>query len=186
MIYNINGLKIVTSDQGRSGYLGVTFSPAWTLDENYPFIAMTANPTNDPVLSKWLTAKQRSSLHLGHYSDSREAAYVYAMYMNNPEEVLKQFYHGTFKPEFPVSLYNLPVFLDIETAQDEIKKVKLSKSTKRLGKNKVYEIARKNIKVKDMKIVSHIRKQLDIGFMNRRYKTEDDVNDHIQEIMKGI
>ena len=39
-VYKIDGLEIQTSNQGRSGYLGVTFSPAWTLDETKPFIAM--------------------------------------------------------------------------------------------------------------------------------------------------
>jgi hypothetical protein len=186
MKYNINGLEIATSDAGRSGYLGVTFSPAWTLNENYPFITMAQNPVNDPVLSKWLTAKERQSLHLGHYADSREAAYVYALYKDEPEEVLKQFYHGTFSPEFPIELYNLPVFLKLEEAQQEIIKVKAAKKVKRIGKDEVYKIARDNIKVKDMKILGKVRKQLDIGIMNRRYTNENDVISHVDEIMKGI
>lgn len=186
MKYTVNGLEISTSDVGRSGYLGATFSPAWTLNENYPFIAMAQNPVNDPVLSKWLTAKERQSLHLGHYSDAREAAYVYAMYQNDPEEVLKQFYHGTFNPVFPLELYNLPVFLKLKEAQQEIIKVKAVKKVKRIGKDEVYKIARNNVKVKDMKVLSKVRKQLDIGIMNRRYKDENDVISHVNEIMKGI
>jgi hypothetical protein len=186
MKYNVNGLEITTSDVGRSGYHGVTFSPAWTLDENYPFIAMTSNPVNDPVLSKWLTARERTSLHLGHYSDAREAAYVYAIYKDEPEEVLKQFYHGTFNPDFPKELYDLPVFLKLEDAQEEIRKVKTVKKVKRLDKNQVYQIARENIKVKDMKILTVIRKKLDIGIMNRQYNNENDVIDHVNKIMKEI
>lgn len=186
MKYTVNGLEIPTSDIGRSGYLGVTFSPAWTLNEDYPFIAMTANPVNDPVLAKWLTAKQRQSLHLGHYSDSREAAYVHAMYQNDPEEVLKQFYHKTFNPVFPVELYDLPEFLKLEEAQSEIVKAKKTKNVKRIGSDEVYKIARENIKVKDIKILGKIRKELDFGIKNKKYKNEKDVITHIGEIMKGF
>jgi hypothetical protein len=187
MIYTVNGLEIKTSDSGRSGYLGVTFSPAWTLNENYPFIAMTANPTDNPVLSKWLTAKQRGSLHLGHYADSREAAYVHAMYQNEPEEVLKQFYYGTFVPKFPRELYDLPVFLKLEEAQQEIIKVKtVKKVVKAFDKNQVYAVARNNIQIQDLTVLGRIRKDLDIGIMKKRYKNENDVIAHIDEIMKGI
>lgn len=40
MIYNINGVEIATSSLGRSGYYGVTLSPAWTLDMGRPFIGI--------------------------------------------------------------------------------------------------------------------------------------------------
>lgn len=185
MIYHVNDLKIITSDMGRSGYLGVTFSPAWTLNEEVPFIAMAQNP-KDKYLIKWLTAKQRQSLHLGYYSDSREAAYVYAMYNDDPENVLKEIYYKTFNPVFPQHLYDLPVFLKLEEAQEEIAKVKREKKMSYLAKEAVYTVARNNVKTKDMKVLGVVRKNLDIGIMNRRYKTENDVINHVNEVMKGL
>jgi len=101
-----NGVVLQLSDRknNTAGYTGVTFSPVWTLNEFKPFIAMTSNPS-DPVLVKELTATKRNSLHLGHYNDAREAAYVIGLYNKNPLNTIITFNkHGNFT-DFPAYLY---------------------------------------------------------------------------------
>jgi hypothetical protein len=186
-VYNINGIKIFTSNQGKSGYKGATFSPAWTLNEDFPFIAMAANPTDDPNLSKWLTAKKRASLHLGTYSDSREAAYVYSLYIDNPEQILRQIYHKVFVPNFPNEIYDLPVYLTKEDAKGLI--VKFAKKTHKAFKpkpNKVLAIAREYVKTNDLKVHSYIRKQIDIYIKAKKYISDDCIRSHIDEILEEI
>lgn len=104
-----DGIEILTASRNNvSGYKYVTFSPAWTLDENKPFIACLLQPT-EPELVNELTAKHRNSLHLGHYADAREAAYVVGLYNANPVDTLKRFNaYGAFD-SFPADLYDLPV-----------------------------------------------------------------------------
>ena len=105
-----NGIEILFADRtsNTSGYKYVTFSPAWTLDETKPFIACHLQPTDPTVLNE-VTAKLRQSLHLGHYADAREAAYVIGLYNADPVNTVKQFNKFGSFDTFPADLYNLPV-----------------------------------------------------------------------------
>jgi hypothetical protein len=188
MKHMINGLHIETSDRGRSGYLGVTVSPAWTLDIENPFIACLTNPINDPVLSKWLTAKERSSLHLGTFSDSREAAYVCALYKNDPETILKELYfNGKVNVDFPIELYNLPVYITLEEAQDLIAETLRNKtkngetrSKEKLHINDVLMIARNYTNGKKIVNISIVRKGLENNI--KTFKTAEDVENYIAKV----
>jgi hypothetical protein len=187
MIYNINGVEIATSSLGRSGYYGVTLSPAWTLDIEHPFIAMRQNPVNDPVLSKWLTAKERLSLHLGVYADAREAAYVVGLYENDPEEILKELYHnGSIEVDFPQEIYKLPVFI----ALDEVKKLindfkEKKKAKKKPTKIKLQEAlaaAREVLSQTKINNVTFVRKEIERKVNKKLYTSVDDVKEHVMEI----
>lgn len=184
--YNVNGVTIETSHLGRSGYLGCTFSPAWTLDYDNPFIAMTSNPINDPRLEKWLTAKKRMSLHLGNFGDSREAAYVVSLYKQNPEEILKEIYNKEFAPSFPDSLYDLPVYINKEEAQNIINITKTKSKTRmpKLQHSDILQVARNCAKHVNLSIASRIRKDIDFAFKNKKYNNVEEVEMHVNELMK--
>lgn len=192
MYYEIGGLEIKTSSVGRSGYLGVTVSPAWTLDYDNPFIAMRINPVNDPVLSKWLTATKRSSVHLGVYPDSREAAYVVSLYDNDPETILKELYtNKELCIDFPKEIYNLPENVSLKDAQkmvDVYKEAKKSgdkpKITKKVNVDlkQALAIARDFVKDKKIKNVPLIRKEIEKKVKLKMYFTPDDVKEHINQI----
>ena len=120
-------LELSSRKSNTSGYTGVTVSPAWTLDESTPFIAMTSNPTS-PELVRELTATKRASLHLGHYSDAREAAYVIGMYKKDPLNTLVTFNkHGNFT-DFPSDLYDQPVGLTFVDAIKLIRNKKIDRT----------------------------------------------------------
>lgn len=185
--YMVDGLAIKESSWGRSGYYGATYSPIWTQNTNMPFIAMVGNP-KEPHLQKYLTAKLRQSLHLGRFSDAREAAFVVAMYKDDPETVLREIYEKRFEPVFPKELYTLPVYITPEQIEEDINNHIQYKNTnkhKKLSKEEVLKIARTMVQVRNVDAVKHIRKELEIGFMNRRYKTPDDVQSHVSEIIQG-
>lgn len=115
--FTVNNVEIKTSTRGVTGYEGSTFSPAWTLDMNKPFIAAIGNPT-EAKLVKLLRAPERTALHLGIYADSREAAYVVALYRANPEQILAEHYAtGHVDVDFPSELYNLPEYMTNAEAQ---------------------------------------------------------------------
>jgi hypothetical protein len=192
MKYNINGITIETSDRGRSGYLGVTVSPAWTLDTNHPFIACLSNPIDDPVLSKWLTAKERQSLHLGNFGDSREAAYVCGLYKNDPESILKEIYfNGKVNVVFPQEVYDLPEYLSLKDAQTLIagnlqkKTTSGSKQTQQKFKQKfhindVLKIAREYTSGKKILNVSIVRQGIEKNL--KSFKTKDDVEKYVASV----
>lgn len=192
MIHTVNGYDIHTSDMGRSGYLGVTVSPLWTLDIDKPFIAMQKNPVDDPILSKWLTAKLRGSLHLGVYEDAREAAYVSAMYRKNPEDVLIELYHnGSISVQFPAELYGIPVGLSKEDAQKLIQEERIAKKNgtkqkkpKKLTMADVLSTAREVVGDKVCVNVSDVRKKIEQRFNMGMYIDESDIRSHVESIVK--
>lgn len=189
MIYKINGIEIETSNRGRSGYLGVTISPAWTLDLENPFIACLVNPVNDPVLSRWLTATERNSLHLGTFADSREAAYVVGLYKNDPENVLKELYHNKkIEANFPPSLYDIPEYFTKEQAQTLIKDTLAQKTTQGSSKpikmhiTSAMEVARNYTKGKKIANISVVRKGIESNL--KEFKTAEDVEKYVATIAK--
>ena len=187
MMYNLNGVKIYTSSLGRSGYYGVTVSPAWTLDLERPFIAMRKNPVDDPVLSKWLTARERLSLHLGVYADSRESAYVVGLYENNPEEILMELYHnGSIEVEFPQEIYDLPVFITLDEVKNLVNDFKERKrKNKRAPQIKLQEAlaaAREVLSQSKIENVSFVRKEIEQKVKKKLYTSIDDVKDHVMDI----
>lgn len=77
-----NGIEVVATDTNTStGYIGASFSPAWTMDLARPFIANASIPEG---IRNQLRVKERSNWHGGHYSDAREAAYVSALFKADP------------------------------------------------------------------------------------------------------
>lgn len=192
MIYNVNGYEVRTSKLGRSGYYGVTVSPAWTLDLDRPFIAMQQNPVDDPLLSKWLTAKKRTSLHLGTYADSREAAYVSAMYKKHPEDVLIELYHNrVLSVDFPKELYGIPEFLSLKEAQDYMEAERLKKKNARqspkpqkISIELALKIAREVTQGRKIKNVSQVRLSIESRCKSGLYIDEDDIRNHIEKIVE--
>jgi hypothetical protein len=135
--YTVNNVEIKTSTRGVTGYEGSTFSPSWTGDSAAPFIAAISNPS-DPKLQSLLRAKDRTSLHLGHYADSREAAYVVALYKSNPEAVLTEIRETRhLKVAFPAELYEIPVNITHDEAQAAITEAKAAGKTSTRGPKKV-------------------------------------------------
>jgi hypothetical protein len=129
--FNINGVIVKTSHLGKSGYHGACFSPAWTLDKSRPFVAAVTNPTEQQLVSL-LTAKERTALHLGYYSDSREAAYVVAYYKANKQEVLENMQSfGENRIIIPDAVYTMPEYISLDDAKAEIQKVA---DAKKMGK----------------------------------------------------
>lgn len=188
MQYKVNGVVIETSDRGRSGYLGVTVSPAWTLDTDNPFIACLSNPVNDPILSKWLTAKERQSLHLGNFSDSREAAYVCGLYKNDPESILKDiYYNGKANVVFPNEIYDLPVYLSLEDAQTLIAETLEKKTTggskqnrQKFHINDALKIARECTSGKKIVNVSIVRQGIEKNL--KSFRTKEDVEKYVASV----
>lgn len=181
-VYKIDGLEIQTSNQGRSGYLGVTFSPAWTLDETKPFIAMVRNPVDDPVLVKYLTALERGCLHLGDFSDSREAAYIVALYKDNPEFVLKTMYSNDRVNfvDFPAELYDLPQFINSQDATTMVKEHKKNrkKRVKLLSISEVMAHVRERVKGHKVN-VSELRSAID----KKNYRNFDEIDIVINDFL---
>jgi len=132
-VYVLNdGIKIHTSTQGRSGLLGATFSDKWAMGTwDKLFSACTTQPSDLKVFNR-LKAQKRTSLHLGKYVDSREAAYVIARYKLNPIAVIDLVQDqqkingadaGVPADFFPADLYvTVPVFFTPEQALAAVKK----------------------------------------------------------------
>jgi hypothetical protein len=136
--YKIGNVEIKSSTRGSTGYAGSTFSPAFTGNPRKPFIAAVGNPT-DPSLVKLLSAKQRTSLHLGHYADSREAAYVVGAYRKDPHVVLQELAkNGKLEIEFPDKLYTLPEKIQSQEATDIVNDArKMRKLTSKIKTAKI-------------------------------------------------
>ncbi len=104
----------------RTGYTGAALSPSWTLDADKPFIAACGNPT-DPTVMAQVNAQARTSLHLGHYADAREAAYVIGQYRKDPIGTIRQVQSNGAWTNFPADLYDLPEGLAYELAIEILK-----------------------------------------------------------------
>jgi len=136
MIYTLSdGINVETSDRGVTGYLGATYSPAWTLSDITPFIGMASNP-KEPHLISLLCATERQSLHLGHYADPREAAYVVGLYKDDPENTLRYFQQYNTYVDFPMDLYDLPLTYSIEDARRDNSLYRATKKKQRKIDNK--------------------------------------------------
>ena len=139
----INGLEIAYSDRGYTGYRGASFSPSWTMNLEKPFIAACGKPS-DPALVGLLRAPEATALHLGHFADAREAAYVTALYKSDPVGILTELYHNGhngLNVSFPAELYDLPEFLTKAEAQElvaqrqvELKSGRRTRRTVSVGK----------------------------------------------------
>jgi hypothetical protein len=112
-----DGVVVETSTRrdNRTGYTGAALSPAWTLNANKPFIAACGNPTDSSVMAV-VNAQARTSLHLGAYSDAREAAYVIGRYRKDPISTILTVQSNGAWDEFPSDLYDLPEGLAYEKA----------------------------------------------------------------------
>jgi hypothetical protein len=104
----------------RTGYTGAALSPSWTLDADKPFIAACGNP-NDPTVMSQVNAQARTSLHLGHYADAREAAYVIGQYRKDPVATIRYVQSNGNWDKFPADLYDLPEGLAHELAIEILK-----------------------------------------------------------------
>lgn len=126
-IYTLNdGVQVELSSRksNRSGYTGAALSPSWTLDADKPFIAACGNP-NDPTVMAEVHAQQRTSLHLGSYSDAREAAYVVGLYRKNPVDTIRRVQQYGAIDVFPEDLYQLPPGLSYDDAVTILKNRKI-------------------------------------------------------------
>lgn len=121
----------------RTGYTGAALSPSWTLNAKTPFIAACGNPT-DPTVMVHVNAQSRTSLHLGHYADAREAAYVIGQYRKDPVATIRYVQNNGAWDKFPHDLYSLPEGLAYEAAVE------------------ILETARRNRKVKKEVVVKNV------------------------------
>jgi hypothetical protein len=121
-----NGVIVEESSRkgNRTGYTGAALSVAWTLNPNKPFIAACGNPT-DPRIMAQVNAQSRTSLHLGHYADAREAAYVIGQYRKDPVATIQYVQSNGAWEDFPADLYDLPEGLAHEEAIEILKAEKL-------------------------------------------------------------
>ncbi len=117
-------IEYSTRANNRTGFTGAAISPSWTLDNSKPFIAACGNPT-DPVVMSEVVAQQRTSLHLGHYADSREAAYVVAKYKQDPITVIREVQNNGSWVDFPEDLYTLQEVLTHSDAVDLIQQSRI-------------------------------------------------------------
>jgi hypothetical protein len=144
-----DGTVIPTSNRGTTGYLGATFSDRWAMsDYDKLFIAAMSRPT-DLGLEALLPAPHATSLHMGKYADAREAAYVVALYKEDPVPVLELLNEqialngansGLPQDIFPADLYDLPVFFSHSDGVKAIKRRKRLGNRKRTG-NRAAKIA---------------------------------------------
>jgi len=123
----------------RSGYTGAALSVAWTLNASKPFIAACGNPTDSDIMGA-VNAKLATALHLGHYADAREAAYVVGMYRKNPIETITYVQSNGQWDYFPEDLYDLPEGLPYEKA------IEIAKAAQSVSK------AKKSAVVKDSSV----------------------------------
>lgn len=132
-----NGITLEQSSRksNRTGYTGAALSVAWTLDASHPFIAACGNPS-DPLIKSQLRHQERTSWHGGSYADAREAAYVVALFKQDPVEIDNEIAHHGVYTKFPEELYDLPEGLafskavDILNAKKRQVKVKISVESK--------------------------------------------------------
>lgn len=107
-----NGLTIKVTGLGKNGYYGVASAKKWQRSQSGCGWIAAVNLPTDPALVALLTASRSTSLHLGHYSDPREAAYVTALYDADPLSVLQSIHNSPdhmFSVDFPPELYLLPM-----------------------------------------------------------------------------
>lgn len=188
MIYTVNGYEIKPG-KGKTGYYGSSVSLAWTLDPEKPFIAAVANPIDDPVLSKWLTAKKRKALHMGYYADSREAAYVSAVYEQHPEDVLIELYNNKkLSIEFPKKLYTLPQHITREEVilyqqKNTLSRKRGTKQRKGIRIEDALRVAREVTNGRKLTNVAEVRAAIETRVNSGLYFDENDVRDHIKKIV---
>lgn len=187
--YKVNGLTILESENNSiSGYYGSTVSAAWTLDYENPFIArMTEiNPFDHAELKKLIPNKEPSSYHLGYYSDSREAAYVAAMYRENPLKTLQmRFGNRKVDVDFPKELYDIPEYYTLNDAQKDIDiaiKKNKSKKQKPMKLSDALSIARSALNGKTPKNVSQVRKYIEKNL--KTFKTSEDIENSVKSMAK--
>lgn len=142
-------VEVSTRKNNRTGYTGSALSPSWTLDSAKPFIAACGNPS-DPAIKALLKAQLRTSLHMGNYSDAREAAYVVGMYRKDPVNTIQYFQSNDSWDTFPEDLYNLPVGLEYDEAV-KILTAKSKNSVKSPRKSKVVSTSLSSIAFRPVK-----------------------------------
>ena len=128
-----NGVVIENSNnsRNRTGYRGVALNLVYTSHDNEtPFAAECGLP-NDPTIKAQLNINKRTAWHGGFYSDAREAAYVVALFKENPIAIDSIISKNSVFDNFPSDLYDLSVFLTLKDAQrivnlklEEIRRVK--------------------------------------------------------------
>jgi hypothetical protein len=154
----INGIEINYSSRGNTGYLGAAFCPSWTMNAEKPFIAACGKPS-DPALVDLLRAPDATALHLGHYADSREAAYVTALYKADPEGILRELQnngHNGLEVTFPAELYDLPEIL----TKEEALKLNIEYKTRKRSGRKLGKVTVGRIIKTDDRLVGSNRKVL--------------------------
>lgn len=137
-IYTLSdGTKIELSDRksNRSGYTGAALSPSWTLDPSRPFIAACANPT-DPAIMGQMRAQNRTAWHGGIYEDAREAAYVVALFKEDPIHMDQMIGEMGTWDRFPADLYGLPVITSADDARAILTEAKDAKPARKTTKLK--------------------------------------------------
>lgn len=112
--HNINGVIIKTSKRTNTGFDGVTFSVTWR-----PTAPFVASAKNDEELFA-ATGTKSNTVHIGYFSDSREAAYARSVFENSPTDEKIDMLHNGVDLAYPADLYKLPEKITHEEAEQEI------------------------------------------------------------------
>ena len=112
--YNVNGVIIKKSNRTNTGFEGITFSVTWR--PKAPFVATAKN---DEELFSY-TGTKSNSVHIGYFSDSREAAYVKSVFENSPIDEKINILSGNIDLTFPDDLYKLPEKITHKEAEEKI------------------------------------------------------------------
>ena len=111
--YNVDGVIIKSSNRTNTGFEGVTFSVSWR-----PTAPFVASASNHPELFDAAETKSHT-VHIGYFSDSREAAYARSVFENLPIDGKKEML-GHVNLAYPADLYKLPQQVTLVNAQAQI------------------------------------------------------------------
>lgn len=112
--HSVGGVIIRHSNRTNTGFEGVTFSVTWR-----PTAPFVATARNDEELFA-ATGTKSNSVHIGYFSDSREAAYAKSVFENSPIDEKIDMLHNGVDLAYPADLYKLPEQITHEEAKEQI------------------------------------------------------------------
>lgn len=112
--YNVDGVIIKPSNRTNTGFEGVTFSVNWR-----PAAPFVASAKNDEELFA-ATGTKSNTVHIGYFSDSREAAYAKSVFENSPTDEKINMLKNGVDLAYPADLYELPEQITHADAEQRI------------------------------------------------------------------
>ena len=112
--YTVDGVIIKQSNRTNTGFEGVTFSVNWR-----PTAPFVASAKNDEELFA-ATGTKSNTVHIGYFSDSREAAYAKSVFENSSIDEKIDMLNNGVDLAYPADLYTLPQHITLTAAQAQI------------------------------------------------------------------